>query len=77
MQIVSPLTIFREGFDGMSMEALGAMFDEPFDKSTILRWERNGVPMDRVLEVESVTGIPREVLRPDFYRTAEKQGAAA
>jgi DNA-binding transcriptional regulator YdaS (Cro superfamily) len=35
----------------------------------ISQWRQ--VPLNRVLEVERVTGIPREQLRPDFFRTQE------
>jgi Bacterial toxin YdaS len=34
--------------------------------SSVLRWTR--IPADRVVEVERVTDIPREQLRPDLYR---------
>ncbi|PWT79150.1 MAG: CI repressor [Chloroflexi bacterium] len=34
--------------------------------SSILRWSR--VPAERVIEVERVTGVPREKLRPELYR---------
>jgi DNA-binding transcriptional regulator YdaS (Cro superfamily) len=37
-------------------------------------------PAERVVEVERITGIPREALRPDLYRRApanESHGAAA
>jgi len=33
----------------------------------VSKWSRRGVPAERVLEVERVTGIPRHVLRPDLY----------
>lgn len=33
--------------------------------SAISQWRH--VPPDRVLAVEAVTGIPRDVLRPDLY----------
>lgn len=32
----------------------------------IVGWKR--VPSERILQVEKVTGIPREELRPDLYR---------
>jgi DNA-binding transcriptional regulator YdaS (Cro superfamily) len=36
--------------------------------AAVLQW--NGrVPAKRVVEVERLTGIPREALRPDLYRT--------
>lgn len=33
---------------------------------SIQQWDR--IPAERVLEVERVTGVPREELRPDLYR---------
>lgn len=34
-------------------------------KAAVYAWRR--VPSDRVIAVERVTGIPRELLRPDLY----------
>lgn len=34
--------------------------------ASISKWQR--VPAERVIEVERITGIPREKLRPDLYR---------
>lgn len=64
----SPITTFRKNADPrMSMEAFGALFSPALNKATILRWERDGVPAKRVLEVERVTGISRRELRPDLF----------
>jgi DNA-binding transcriptional regulator YdaS (Cro superfamily) len=38
------------------------------NRSTLTRWAENGVPAERVVEVERVTGIPREQLRPDLFQ---------
>lgn len=38
------------------------------DKGTATRWSQNGVPLTRVNGVARATGIPRESLRPDFFR---------
>jgi len=35
-------------------------------QQAVNKWET--VPINRVLAVESVTGVPREVLRPDFFQ---------
>lgn len=32
---------------------------------SLIKWDQ--VPPERVIAVESVTGVPREVLRPDLY----------
>jgi DNA-binding transcriptional regulator YdaS (Cro superfamily) len=34
--------------------------------SALLQWHR--IPADRLVQIEAVTGIPRELLRPDLYR---------
>jgi len=34
-------------------------------KQAVSQWQR--VPIDRVLEVEKVSGVSRHELRPDFY----------
>ncbi len=71
----SPLTAFRRE-KGISMKSLGKLFKQPYDKTTVLRWERDGVPLERVVEVEEVTGIPREQLRPDMFRTSSSAGVS-
>jgi len=38
----------------------------------LLEWRR--VPAHRILQVEAVTNIQRERLRPDFYRPQPTQG---
>jgi DNA-binding transcriptional regulator YdaS (Cro superfamily) len=40
------------------------------DKGTVTRWGQKGVPVNRVLDVERETGIPRQDLRPDFFGEA-------
>lgn len=37
--------------------------------SAISMWKR--VPAERVLDIEALTGISKETLRPDLYRTSE------
>jgi DNA-binding transcriptional regulator YdaS (Cro superfamily) len=37
--------------------------------TAVLRWHR--VPMERIVKVEQVTGVPREKLRPELYRSSE------
>lgn len=37
------------------------------DKSLVTRWAQGRVPAERVADVERVTGIPREKLRPDIF----------
>lgn len=43
------------------------------DKGTVTRWSQKAVPLGRVFDVERVTGIPREYLRPDFFGKAASQ----
>lgn len=63
----SPLKSFRKQGRKMSAAAFGKLFSPPYHKTTILRWEKKGVPLDNVVLVEEVTGIPREQLRPDVF----------
>lgn len=65
---VSPIKQFRQSA-GLSLEAFGERFNPPYHKTSILRWEREGVPTDlnTILEIERVTGIPRVQLAPKFF----------
>lgn len=37
--------------------------------ASVQEWSRvRKIPADRLLKIERVTGVPREVLRPDLYR---------
>jgi DNA-binding transcriptional regulator YdaS (Cro superfamily) len=38
----------------------------------IMQWEK--VPAERILEIERVTGVARERLRPDLYRLQQNSG---
>lgn len=64
----SPITKFRRNAEPrMTLEAFGALFSPPLHKASVLRWERDGIPAERVVEVERVTGISRRELRPDLF----------
>lgn len=45
------------------------------DRITLYRWGRKGVPAERVLEVERITGVSRHDLRPDIYPRERKRRA--
>ena len=36
-------------------------------KAAIFQWKANGVPAERVLDVERITGVARQKIRPDIY----------
>lgn len=40
---------------------------------SVLRWQR--IPANRIIEIERLTGVPRENLRPDLYRGKLTRGA--
>lgn len=63
----SPLAKYRATAD-LSLEALGEKFK--VNKTTIMRWEKGEVPIpvNRLAEISTVTGIPREELRPDVFQ---------
>lgn len=72
MTSASPLRSYRET-TGRTLEALGVEIG--VNKSTILRWEDSRVPVDRVLEIERITGISRHELRPDVFGQPERASA--
>ncbi|GAN55223.1 hypothetical protein Tasa_041_018 [Tanticharoenia sakaeratensis NBRC 103193] len=43
--------------------------------TTWAKWERGRVPAVRVLDVERITGIPREELRPDLFARPNPEAA--
>lgn len=51
----------------MSLEQFGKLFTPAVDKSTVLRWERGRLSPERAVEIETVTGISRCLLRPDIF----------
>ena len=64
----NPLRKYRLSCDPpLTLGRLAACFSPPVNKSTVLRWEEERVPAERVIEVERVTGVPRSELRPDLY----------
>lgn len=65
----SPIKSFRTRIDA-SLEELAERFD--VNRSTIWRWENGRVPIERVHDVERVTGISRHVLRPDIFGEPSK-----
>jgi DNA-binding transcriptional regulator YdaS (Cro superfamily) len=45
--------------------AAGRIFGKT--RQAMYQWVKNRVPVEEVAKVERVTGIPREVLRPDIF----------
>jgi transcriptional regulator with XRE-family HTH domain len=72
--MTSPLNKYRTDRD-LSLKQVGVLLD--VNKSTILRWEKAGVPVERLEDVSKALGIPPQVLRPDFHRLFAKSGRAA
>jgi transcriptional regulator with XRE-family HTH domain len=61
---------FRQN-SGKTLEQVAAVFG--VNKTTIIRWEKGvpPVPAKRLREIEDVTGISRQKLRPDLYEGIE------
>ncbi|MBZ9873111.1 helix-turn-helix domain-containing protein [Mesorhizobium sp. BR1-1-9] len=49
------------------LDEVAALFG--VNKATIIRWENGEVPLPakRLKEIEDITGIPRQELRPDLF----------
>ena len=42
-------------------------------RAAVVKWDK--VPAERVVEIERITGIPRERLRPDLFRKVAELAA--
>ncbi|MCE7026400.1 YdaS family helix-turn-helix protein [Jiella avicenniae] len=63
----SPIAEHREKHR-LTLEAFGRLFG--VHKTTVRRWELDRAPADRVIEIERLTGLSRQVLRPDIFGEA-------
>lgn len=63
----TPLYRYRQRAE-KTLEALASQ--ARVDKSTWLRWEEGKAPVNRLADIESITGIPRYELRPDIFVAA-------
>lgn len=63
---------FRAGSD-LTLDGVADLFK--VDRTTILRWEKGEppVPVKRLPEIEAITGISRNELRPDVFGGAATQ----
>lgn len=66
---------FRKNSD-LTLDGVAALFN--VDRTTILRWEKGEppVPVKRLDEVERITGISRDNLRPDIFGKPARETAA-
>lgn len=66
----SPVEAVIEALGGPTKAATALGISNP---SVVMNWRTRGqVPAERVLEVETITGISRHVLRPDIFGAAEQ-----
>lgn len=71
----TPVEKAIDALGGLTKAAAALAIDNP---SVVANWRaRRRVPAERVLEVESLTGISRHELRPDIFGPAPKSGEAA
>lgn len=36
-------------------------------KAAVYAWRKNGIPVERVIQIEEITGVSRHNLRPDLF----------
>jgi transcriptional regulator with XRE-family HTH domain len=60
---------------GLSLAEVARKFG--VDRTTILRWEKGKppVPIKRIGEIEALTGISRNRLRPDVFKVPSSEAA--
>lgn len=79
----SPMTNAFTDFTTTNRGALSRIAREVgVQRAAVCKWQKRGIPAERVLDVERATGIPRHDLRPDLYpppgmRSAEPAEAQA
>jgi len=74
----SPIKAYRTS-RRLTLAQFGELFPNRYDKTTIYRWERDGVPRDirTVLEIEKITHIPRTLLVPEMFDFSTMPAGAA
>lgn len=66
---LTPVEAVIDALGGPSNAAKALGISNP---SVVMNWRTRGqVPAERVLEIETATGISRHVLRPDIFGVAE------
>jgi DNA-binding transcriptional regulator YdaS (Cro superfamily) len=45
------------------------------NRQAVYQWER--VPLERILQVEKVTGVARDILRPELYKAWPQKNSSA
>lgn len=66
--MISPLTQYRKAH-ALTIEALASALG--VDRTTVWRWERGKVPVERLADIEKATNISRRDLRPDIFEAAQ------
>ena len=62
---------FRQLVEGRGLKLSGLADRLGVHRSTVTRWAQREVPVERLVEIERATGIPRQELRPDIFGAAE------
>lgn len=44
-------------------------------KAAVYVWRKNGIPVERVIQIEEITGVSRHNLRPDLFDSNEGRAA--
>ena len=63
----SPLRTYLDASD-RTVDALASELG--VNRTTIWRWETGKIPVERLADIERVTKIPRQKLRPDIFGDA-------
>lgn len=66
----SPLCFVQET---MSLTTLAERLG--LTKAAVYAWRKNGIPAERVIQIEQITGVSRRVLRPDLFANIEEHAA--
>ena len=71
----SPLTGLEAAIRALDIKGTPAELARRLGLSRVALYNWNGViPLKRLAEVERITGLPREILRPDYLDAIKKLG---
>ncbi len=66
----SPLSFIQKT---MSLPTLAKKIG--LSKAAVYAWRKNGIPVERVIQIEKITGVSRHNLRPDIFDNNEGRAA--
>jgi hypothetical protein len=78
--MAEPRTLLMKQLKSVGLRTDDVVRRLKIDRTTLFRWAKKGIPLDRLDEVQKLTGLPHAVLRPDLaakFHPAQPSSEAA